>query len=183
MYHKPLGVLSSIGDPWGRDNLEGLGQKYPFIQHMHPVGRLDLDTSGLLLFSRNGWLTNFLLNPMTKMEREYEAIVEGEVHFDLLRHKLQSGVETSDGKFPAKLLDSQVLSIPNQSPNSCIRLTVTEGKYRMVRRILHNSGHSVLSLRRIRYGGILLGDLEEGNCRPLIKSELLWFLSKANKQS
>lgn len=124
-----------------------------------------------------------MLDPLTKIEREYEATVEGEVNFDDLRQKLESGVETSDGKFPAELLDSRALPITTQSQSSCIRLTVTEGKYRMVRRILHNCGHSVLSLRRIRYGGIVLEDLEEGSCRPITKSELFWLISKANKKS
>jgi 16S rRNA U516 pseudouridylate synthase RsuA-like enzyme len=92
-------------------------------------------------------------------------------------------VETSDGKFPAELRESRVLTHSTEPQHSLIRLVVMEGKYRMVRRILHNSGHSVLALRRIRYGEVLLDDLEAGSCRPLTKNELQWFISKVKKSN
>jgi 23S rRNA pseudouridine2605 synthase len=65
--------------------------------------------------------------------------------------------------------------------SSFVRVMVTEGKNRMVRRILHNSGHSVLSLRRVRYGQILLGDLPEGACRPISDEEFQWLVSLFHK--
>jgi 16S rRNA U516 pseudouridylate synthase RsuA-like enzyme len=89
-----------------------------------------------------------------------------------------TGVETQLGKFPANLLEAQC---DLSSKTSLVRLVVTEGKHRMVRRILHNSGHSVLSLRRIRYGKIFLGDLPEGACRAISDEEFQWLVALFHK--
>lgn len=72
-------------------------------------GRLDADTSGLLLFSRSGVLTNTLLDPSSRIEREYEAIVANAVNFETLRQRLASGVETSEGAICADLISSEIL--------------------------------------------------------------------------
>jgi 23S rRNA pseudouridine2605 synthase len=201
-YHKPVGVVSTMSDGrWGRENLATLKENWPFLKSMHPVGRLDMDTSGLLLFSSNGQLTNTLLHPSTRVEREYEAIVVGKVEDEELRGILDGGVKTTDGTFSAKLLESKVLKetvvIPRsliskecdegdesggaggagsvETDCSYVKVSVQEGKYRMVRRILHNSaGHSVINLHRIRYGGIHLEDLEEGEVRPISDEESMW---------
>ena len=82
IYNKPVGVHSTIGDPYQRLNLQSLHDTYPILQHMHPVGRLDADTSGLLLFSRDGQITQYLLNPLNKVPRIYEAIVMGHITDD-----------------------------------------------------------------------------------------------------
>merc|ERR1712023_598559 len=213
-YHKPLGVLSTMGDNWNRPNLETLPEKFPVLKNMHPVGRLDADTSGLLLFSSLGDLTQHLLNPNSKVPREYVAIVEGKVVMQDLEAKLADGIKTSSGIFPAQLLEAEILSEQRESQVnylkefeenenvdenngdnhahqvtrttiekvdiskdningivsiyksgkkntklvdcSRIRLSVCEGKYRMVRRILHNAGHSVISLHRMKYGEMTL---------------------------
>ena len=104
IYNKPVNVISSIGDPWGRTSLDSLYPEYPYLKQMHPVGRLDADTSGLLLFSKEGKLTQFLLNPNSEVTRIYKAHVLGKVNFNELQHKLKSGVNTTDGTFPAELL-------------------------------------------------------------------------------
>lgn len=104
------------------------------------------------------------------------------------------GVTTQLGTFSANLLQSQVINsnisfnsnivnfqeLSDKLRQSYVRLSVKEGKYRMVRRILHNSGHSVLKLKRIRYGEFLLNNLSEGDCREINNSELEWFLSVYN---
>lgn len=203
-YNKPVGVVSTMNDGhWGRDSLQDLHDEYPFLKMMHPVGRLDRDTSGLLLFSSNGQLTNTLLHPNTEIEREYEAMVVGKVDSAVLGRILDDGVKTEDGVFRASLLDSKVLQDKVTIPRSLIhrrgsqendkvdhykeesvlevdcsyvKLSVTEGKYRMVRRILHNSaGHSVINLHRVRYGNIILKEtLEEGSVQPITKDETAW---------
>lgn len=161
---------------------------------MHPVGRLDADTSGLLLFSSDGDLTRRLLNPNSEIEREYEAIVTGKVDFLVLQHALAKGIETTLGTFPSQLTRAfpitnwsgmhewlqlqykiAMIDIPRELnfeytdvsslTFSYLRLRVTEGKYRMVRRILHNAGHSVALLHRCRYGHVTLAGL------PLIDAE------------
>jgi 23S rRNA pseudouridine2605 synthase len=84
LFHKPTGILSTMKDNWGRQGLEELALEYPFMKAMHPVGRLDADTSGLLLFSSDGHLTQMLLHPSTGVEREYEAVVTGTVDMSIL---------------------------------------------------------------------------------------------------
>lgn len=191
LYHKPVGIHSTMGDPMNRASLEELKLDYPYLKSMHPVGRLDADTSGLLLFSSNGQLTQTLLHPSSNIEREYEAIVAGEVNEFGLREVLAAGVETTEGTFAAKLVAVQKLEDVDDSVSkdksegvaildnkrSFVRLTVTEGKYRMVRRILHNAGHSVIHLHRIRYGGVYLSDLEESDVCPCSPLEKEWAVS------
>lgn len=228
-YHKPLGVLSTMGDNWHRPNLETLPGKYPVLKNMHPVGRLDADTSGLLLFSGHGDLTQHLLNPSSSIPREYIAVVEGKVIMQDLKEKLAGGIKTTSGVFQAQLLEAEVLPerrevtfISNRIKNdydsddyedddndgytqgivnrineladnnngvggrnegvtklvdcSRIRLSVCEGKYRMVRRILHNSGHSVISLYRSSYGDVKLDSnlTKLGEIRECSEEESQW---------
>eukprot|EP00531_Pseudo-nitzschia_arenysensis_P011364 CAMPEP_0116119028 /NCGR_PEP_ID=MMETSP0329-20121206/2421_1 /TAXON_ID=697910 /ORGANISM="Pseudo-nitzschia arenysensis, Strain B593" /LENGTH=208 /DNA_ID=CAMNT_0003612699 /DNA_START=385 /DNA_END=1008 /DNA_ORIENTATION=- len=104
VYHKPKWMLSVMNDSKGRSNLGDLDEKD--ISMMHPVGRLDYDSSGLLLFSSDGKLTQKLLHPSNEVEKEYLALVVGKVDEDALREKLAQGVRTSDGVFPATLLDT-----------------------------------------------------------------------------
>lgn len=227
---------------------------------------MDADSSGLLLFSSDGDITQALLSPRTQVDREYVATVVGIVDEERLRGVLQQGVETSEGVFTASLLSSQILDgdalkmalelvrstqlerynkmvqksaagtsadsttviLPSenivakkeQAPKakitlsgidppliqstkppssvsttsssadlssfdaflisqglttaSTVRLVVREGKYRMVRRILHNAGHSVVALHRTRYGEVSLGELPENELRPIYPDELHW---------
>ena len=204
VYHKPKWVLSVMGDSHGRENLESLVSLHQSGQ-LHPVGRLDYDTSGLLLFSSDGSLTQTLLHPNHEIEKEYVATVVGKVDEEKLRQTLQQGVTTSMGAFPAALVDSHVIHedhVPDIISNiiqtlppeynftrlqekgylffadakelSTVRCIVKEGKHRMVRRILANSGHPVISLKRERLGGIHLGDLEERQFRDLTSKEESW---------
>jgi len=193
VYNKPVGVHCTMSDPWNRLCLNSLLKDYSFLSTMHPVGRLDTDTSGLLLFSSNGDLTQQLLHPSSGTEREYEAVVTGEIaDFVRLRETLASGVATSEGTFPADILEArpaspeeidgvQLTSLNSSTPPGCfsfVRLTVTEGKHRMVRRILHNCGHSVVKLHRSRYGNISLkggGDaVLQGSLRRCSQGEMEW---------
>ena len=124
---------------------------------LHPVGRLDADTTGLLLFSRDGDLTHKLLHPKYGVEREYVAEVEGDLDEELLRATLAAGVDTTeDGE--TLVVVAALVGVEGQE----VRLTVTEGKHRMVRRLLNNCGHPVVALHRVRYGDVHLDDLEEG---------------------
>jgi 23S rRNA pseudouridine2605 synthase len=203
VYHKPKWVLSVLNDPHDRPSLDSVGI---LPEKMHPVGRLDYDTSGLLLFSSSGALTQFLLHPKHETEKEYIAVVVGCVDADALQQQLCDGVSTADGVHIATLLDVDTSSPKNvkdylqttfnalppeynhtnlrqrgylnifeeTTELSTVRLTVTEGKHRMVRRILANSGHAVVGLHRQRLGVIDLGDLPVGETRELTPDELKW---------
>ena len=159
MYHKPLHVLSTYRDPWGR---AGLDTVLPprWRSQFHPVGRLDADTTGLLLFSRKGQLTHQLLHPKKEIPRTYEAYVE-EVPVNLV-DRIAQGVSTTLGTFSGEINDIQ---------DHKVTITVCEGKHRMVRRMLHNAGASVLKLHRLSFGSIQLGTLEEGSFRALDLNE------------
>jgi 23S rRNA pseudouridine2605 synthase len=160
-WHKPVGVLSTVRDPWGR---EGLEQALPAAWQatLHPVGRLDLDTSGLLLFSSDGQLTQHLLHPKRAVPRTYLATVEREPPDDL-KERLAQGVETALGVFQA-----EVLAVEGR----VVRLVVREGRHRMVRRLLHNAGAPVVALHRLSYGVVGLGDLPERQAR-VVDAELV----------
>ena len=166
-FHKPAGVISSMNDDWNRESLADVLPE-EWIGKLHPVGRLDADTTGLLIFSSDGKITQKLLHPNHAVEREYLATVENPVNAGSLRKVLAEGVTTAEGVVQAELLEVS---------GQCVRLSVTEGKYRMVRRVLANSGHPVVSLHRLRYGEIRLGKLPEGEFTTFDDAELKWIKS------
>ncbi len=160
-YHKPVGVLSTHGDDWGRENLDTVLPPELKEQGYHAVGRLDRDTGGLLLLSRDGALTQRLLHPRRAVPRSYLCTVDGEVP-DGLAEALAEGIATSEGVFSAT-----VESVEGRR----VVLTVTEGKYRMVRRIMANAGAPLQALHRLSYGAVHLGDLPEGHLREVDDAE------------
>ena len=162
-FHKPSGIITSNIDSQGRPCVgDFLPNRY------HIVGRLDLETHGLLLFSTDGQLTQHILHPKRQIEREYIATVKGKPTTDLIE-KLAQGISTSVG-----LAKANVLEINENK----VRLTVTEGKNRVVRRMLHNAGFSVLDLQRIRFGTICLGSLPPEETRLLTVEEMSMFPNK-----
>lgn len=163
VYHKPVGVLVTMDDPWGRATVATLlGPS--LAAGMHPVGRLDADSTGLLLFSSDGVLSQRLLHPRRRVEKEYVATVEGTPPADLAQ-RLRAGVATEEGVHCAELVAAS---------GSCLTVVVTEGKHRMVRRMLANVGLPVLDLQRVRFGAIRLGDLPVGELRAPTADELQW---------
>lgn len=200
-YHKPLNVVCSMKDEKGRKDLTsalpglvapwaeeapplrrgaalaaGPLEPWVAVTEYHPVGRLDQDTSGLLLLSRDGQLTQRLLNPAREVPRIYVAVVEGNVakaDADGLgvAQKLQQGVRTSDGIFPADVHELEPLG---GGARSRVVLQVREGKYRMVRKMLYNCGFPVLELHRISYGAVELAGLEEGHLGRPSEVEAHW---------
>ena len=165
-YHKPVGVHSTLSDDRGRPDLAAVAPR-----KAHPVGRLDADTSGLLLFSSDGALTHKLLSPRAAVEKEYVATCEVAAGADaalartpeaFLRDRLAAGVQTTLGVHVGDVLEARVAD-----DRVTVRLVVREGKHRMVRRMLANVGAPVVGLRRERFGDVLLGELAEGACEAL----------------
>ncbi|MGB0647077.1 MAG: pseudouridine synthase [Bradymonadia bacterium] len=148
LWHKPVGIQCTQGDPLGRPSLLEVIPP-DILTRFHPVGRLDADTSGLLLFSRIGALTQRLLHPKHQLSRRYIATCENAFSNEHVS-ALTTGVSTSLGTFSAKVASFD---------NNRIELSVTEGKYRMVRRMLANVGQPVLTLQRIEYGPFALANL------------------------
>ena len=160
LLNKPAGVVSTASDPQGRPTvLDGL----PAEPRVYPVGRLDMDSEGLLLLTNDGDLARRVMHPSTGCEKEYLVAVEGRVGAGALR-ALRGGVELSDGlTAPARV------SSPQQG---LLRITVTEGRNRQVRRMCGAVGLTVTRLVRTRIGPLRDPRLRPGEWRELTRTEL-----------
>ena len=160
LLHKPAGVVTTASDPHGRPTVVDL------VEHgsrIVPVGRLDADTSGVLMLTNDGELAHRLAHPKYEVEKVYEAEVEGEPSEEALR-RLADGVQLEDGATaPAKV---------RRLGPSRVELAIHEGRNRQVKRMLEAVGHPVRLLHRSRYAGLTLADLEPGAWRELTAEEV-----------
>jgi 23S rRNA pseudouridine2605 synthase len=165
MLNKPAGVVSTASDTHGRPTVTDLVSS---PKRLYPVGRLDADTTGLILLTNDGELANRLTHPRYQVPKTYIATVEGgRIDARLLR-QLRDGIDLDDG--PTAPAEARQLA-PGK-----IELTLREGRKRQVRRMLEAIGHPVVQLRRVRFGPLALGELKEGRHRPLAPAEVerLW---------
>ena len=160
LLNKPRGTITTARDPQGRPTVvELVGGDVRVV----PVGRLDRDTTGVLLLTNDGPLAHRLAHPRYGVEKTYVADVEGEPGDDALR-RLADGVELEDGATaPARV---------SRLGPSTLELVLHEGRNRQARRMLEAVGHPVRSLHRSAYGGVELGELPSGGWRPLSAGEL-----------
>ncbi len=163
--HKPTGVLCTRSDPHAGETIYGLLPDS--ARALRYVGRLDRDTSGLLLLTNDGDLGFALAHPSGGIEREYVARVAGQVTARGLR-ALRRGVELEDGLARPRM----VRKVRLDEDGWGIRLILTEGRKREVRRLLKAIGHPVVSLERTRFGPFRLGGLKPGTWRPAYVAEL-----------
>jgi pseudouridine synthase len=163
--HKPPGVVTTMNDPQGRPDIRGfLPEDGPRV---FPVGRLDRDSEGLLLLTNDGELGNRLLHPRYAVEKEYLAEVDG-APTDRLVSRIRRGVELEDGL--AK--PTAVRVVAASGPRGALRLTMTEGRKREVRRLLAEVDLPVTRLVRLRIGPVKLGNLPPGELRELTPEEI-----------
>lgn len=150
LYNKPLGEISSRHDPF---HPRTVFDKLPKLSHGRwvQVGRLDINTGGLLVFTNNGELANRLMHPKYEYQREYAVRVFGQVTPEMLK-VLKAGVELDDGM--AKFNDISVSGGDNS--NAWYHVTLSEGRHRVVRRLWQSQGVEVSRLIRIKYGPIQL---------------------------
>ncbi|WP_100407144.1 23S rRNA pseudouridine(2605) synthase RluB [Bacillus solitudinis] len=162
LLYKPSGVISSVSDDKGRKVVTDFVQEIE--QRLFPVGRLDYDTSGLILLTNDGEFANILMHPKYKIEKTYVAKVKGIPSRDELK-KLQYGIMLEDGKTaPAKV---KLMSMDKKKQTSIVRLTIHEGRNRQVRRMFDAIGHSVIKLKREEYSFLNLRGLNPGDARQL----------------
>ena len=167
MYNKKVGEISSTKDPEGRPSVFLALPKISKGKWIS-VGRLDINTSGLMLFTNNGELANKLMHPSSKIEREYVARIRGQVEPDHIR-KLLEGVNLEDGK--ASFSDIQ----PGRKgkSNQWFAMVIMEGRTREVRRMWESQGFAVSRLKRVRIGGLFLpASLRQGNYKELAEKEI-----------
>jgi 23S rRNA pseudouridine2605 synthase len=161
LLNKPPGVVSTARDPQKRPTVVSL---VPAAQRLYPVGRLDADTTGLILLTNDGELAHRLMHPRFKVAKTYRArVAGGPVRASALR-RLESGVQLDDG--PTAPAEARLLA-----PDT-IELTIREGRKRQVKRMCQAVGHRVRELERTRFGPLTLGDLKQGRYRKLTQREL-----------
>jgi 23S rRNA pseudouridine2605 synthase len=160
--NKPVGVVSSAGDTHGRLTVIELVPAKGL--RLYPVGRLDIDTSGLILLTNDGELANTLTHPRFEVPKTYVAQLGGGKVDGTQLKMLREGVELEDGATaPAKV---------RRLGGDRIEMTISEGRNRQVRRMFEAIGRSVLTLERTRFGALALGELGPGEHRLLGDSDL-----------
>jgi 23S rRNA pseudouridine2605 synthase len=159
--HKPTGVVSTAKDTHGRPTVVELVDD---PRRLYPVGRLDADTTGLILLTNDGELANRLTHPSFEVPKTYRATVRGGPVGGAALRALREGIDLDDGRTsPARV---------RQVRPGVLELTIHEGRKRQVRRMLEAVGHPVTALERIRFGPLALGGLKEGQARRLTREEL-----------
>lgn len=167
LLYKPTGVITSLHDPQGRtvvtDLLQGVTER------VYPVGRLDYDTSGLLLLTNDGEWANRIAHPSFEIDKVYRAWVKG-IPSSAQINKLATGIMLEDGvTSPGQAV---IMEIDQGRKRAHLELTIHEGKNRQVRRMCEAIGHPVITLERVQLGFLTLTGLKKGEFRYLSQSEV-----------
>lgn len=167
LFYKPRGVISAVSDDKGR---KVVTDYFPHVsERIYPIGRLDYDTSGLIILSNDGEFTNLLAHPRYGIQKLYIAKVKGIPTKESLR-RLEKGIKLEDGMTaPAKV---KLKSIDKSKGSAIIEIVITEGRNRQVRRMMEAIGHPVLKLKREQYGFLHLRGLNAGEFRELTPHEV-----------
>ncbi len=175
-FHKPAGVISTMSDPEGRSNLGDFFKDRK--DRLYHVGRLDKDSEGLILLTNDGELAHRAAHPSYGLEKRYLVEIEGEFNKQLSDQLLQ-GVRLEDGLARAvKVIHARAVS----RNHHWVEITIHEGRYHIIRRLIESLGLKVLRLIRLDFGPISLGDMKPGRHRVLNSQEMtnLFNLLKLN---
>ena len=164
-YHKPLGEVTTVSDPEGRATVMDKFRDYPV--RLYPVGRLDYDSEGLLLLTNDGDMMNHVLHPSREVSKVYLTKVSNHVTDEEIR-MLRRGVMV-EGKLTSP---ASVRLIRYETFDSVLLISIHEGRNRQVRKMVDAIGHQVVSLKRVEFGPVSLGDLPAGKWRRLTEAEI-----------
>jgi 23S rRNA pseudouridine2605 synthase len=165
LLHKPRGVVSTMSDPEGRPTVRDLVRDVG--ERLYPVGRLDLQTSGLLLLTNDGALAAGLLSPQRGVERAYDVKIDGRPHPRTLE-RLRRGVRLGPG--PAVVAEVRIVrALPTKT---WLEVRVRRGQWHVVRRLMEAVGHRVDKLVRVAFGPVALGSMPPGAFREVTRGEL-----------
>ncbi|MDD4311810.1 MAG: pseudouridine synthase [Eubacteriales bacterium] len=166
MLYKPKGVVSTSDDPQGRKTVQEYVKDIPV--RLYNVGRLDINSEGLLLMTNDGELAHRMTHPKFSVEKTYYAICDGKLQPSEIA-SLVNGVTLDDGMTaPARVTHVR----PTKTGDTSFLITIHEGKNRQIRRMLEAIGHRTLRLKRERFGPLSLGELQPGEIRRLTPDEM-----------
>jgi 23S rRNA pseudouridine2605 synthase len=165
LLNKPFGYISSLNDPQGRPVITDLIKDVP--QRIYPVGRLDFDSLGLLLLTNDGDFSHRLTHPRYHIPKTYKVTVHGTVSEETI-DKLRNGIELEDG-FSST---AKAALVKKSGGRSVLRITVYEGRNRLIRRMVEAVGHKAIQLIRTGFGSLELGSLKIGKYRRLEPDEI-----------
>jgi 23S rRNA pseudouridine2457 synthase len=183
--HKPFGVISQFSDEGGQVRYPTLKSCHEFPRNVYPVGRLDADTEGLLLLTNDPAINKRLLHPDAAVEKVYFVLVSGIPSPEALQHLTRGGIEITHKGQKHVCLPAKVALVPQpdflerskpvvvHGPSAWLRIGITEGKNRQVRKMTAAIGHPTLRLIRVRINGITLGDLPIGAVREYSRNQ--WY--------
>lgn len=166
LLYKPRGVVSTSSDPEGRRTVQNYFREIP--ERLYNVGRLDLNSEGLLLMTNDGALANRLTHPRYGVEKTYYAVCDGRLTASEAA-KLTNGIELEDGVTAPARVDAVRTT---QRGDTSFLITIHEGRNRQIRRMLEAVGHRTLRLKRERFGPLSLGTLAPGEWRKLSDEEI-----------
>jgi 23S rRNA pseudouridine2605 synthase len=167
LFYKPSGVISAVSDDRNRKVVTDFFQHIE--QRIFPIGRLDYDTSGIILLTNDGEFANILTHPKHEVDKEYIAKVKGIPEKEKIK-QLERGINLEDGKTaPAKV---KVMSVDKRKDTSIVRLIIHEGRNRQVKRMLEAIGHPVKKLKRERFAFLDLRGMNPGDFRELTPKEV-----------
>ena len=179
LLHKPRGIVSTCKDPQSRRTvLDLLGSSHRSGMGVHPVGRLDVDSTGALLLTNDGQLTYQLTHPRHHVPKTYRVQVKGSPPEAVLQ-RWRNGLMLAD----RKTLPAQVQVIKRSSDQTLLKVTLTEGRNRQIRRMAECLGHPVTALHRIEIGSLKLGDLPRGRYRLLTDKEIVQLKCEASRST
>jgi 23S rRNA pseudouridine2605 synthase len=159
--NKPAGVVSTARDPQGRPTVVTM---VPQTERLYPVGRLDIDTTGLILLTNQGALAHRLTHPSFEVEKTYRAVVAGPALHERALQALRDGIELEEGRTaPARV---------RRVSADTLEITIHEGRKRQIKRMCEAVGYRVKRLERVAFGPLRLGDLPRGRWRRLTDAEI-----------